>query len=82
MRKAATDRDLTGVASYCHALRGSALAVNAARLVEISNQIEGYVSLHQQPDYLALIDRLDLALVEIRQTLTCYRQSLPRNQAA
>lgn len=77
MRNAASARDLTALAFCSHTLKGSAKTMNALPLAEFSAEIERYAKLNQQRDYLSLIDRLDLALAEVRQAMTSYGQSLP-----
>jgi HPt (histidine-containing phosphotransfer) domain-containing protein len=82
MRKAASEADMTVLASCGHSLKGSALLMNAVPLVRLSAEIERCARLNRQRDYLSLIDCLDLALSEVCQAMTAYEQSLPQNQPA
>jgi HPt (histidine-containing phosphotransfer) domain-containing protein len=79
LRKAARAADMAALASGGHTLKGSAQVMNVIPLVELSSEMEGWARLNEQRDYLSLVDRLDLALAEVRQAMTSYGRGLPRN---
>lgn len=79
MRKAAASADLEALAKCSHALKGSALLMNADRLSELCCQIQQHAAGGKPRDYLAMVDQLDGALGEAREAMISHADALARS---
>ena len=82
LRKAASVMDMAALATAAHALKGSALSMNAIPIAELSLEIEQNARLNTVRDYSLLVDGLDSALAEIGRELTEYVEKFPLPQSA
>jgi HPt (histidine-containing phosphotransfer) domain-containing protein len=69
MRKSAASADLDSLAKCSHALKGSALLMNADRVAEMCCEIQQQAAGGKPRDYLAMVDQLELAFRETREAM-------------
>jgi HPt (histidine-containing phosphotransfer) domain-containing protein len=82
LKKAASAMDMAALSAAAHALKGSALSMNAVPIAELSLEIEQSARLNAVRDYSLLVDGLDSALAEIGRELTEYVEKFPLPQSA